>query len=461
MRRIGKRAWVLLLLILVLAGGTALYVRDYARNAHSWVMHPGNGHIYQGSQQLPARGSVVDREGMCLLQLQPQRSYGEDPMVRMSTLHWLGDRAGNIQAPALAHYQSQLSGYDDLNGLYSYSGTGGVMTLTLSHSVQQAALEALGAYKGTVAVYNYKTGELLCAVSTPTFDPDHVPDIAGQPDLYDGVYLNRFTQGVYIPGSIFKVVTTAAALEHADTIAHERFQCTGVLEFGTDKVTCEIPHGTLDLKTAMQRSCNCAYAQVAMLLGQEVLLDYAARFGVLDKLQFDGITTAQGSMDRTELAPVELAWTAIGQHKDQINPCTFLTFIGAVAAGGQGVSPYVVSSISQDGAPVYVASTEQRQRIMSTETALQLQQYMRNNVVNNYGDSHFPGLTVCAKSGTGEVDGDQLSYAMFTGFTMDEAYPLAFIVAVEDAGYGKTVCVPILAQVLAACKEMMDAETVS
>ena len=83
---------------------------------------------------------------------------------------------------------------------------------------------------------------------------------------------------------------------------------------------------------------------------------------------------------------------------------------------------------------------------------------MRNNVATNYGDENFPGLTVCAKSGTGEVGSERRPNAMFTGFVMDEEYPLAFFVAVEDGGYGSQVCVPIISQVLAVCKEVLDAD---
>ena len=93
---------------------------------------------------------------------------------------------------------------------------------------------------------------------------------------------------------------------------------------------------------------------------------------------------------------------------------------------------------------------------MSSQTAQLLQVYLRNNVENIYGDDLFPGLTVCAKSGTAEVGGGRKPNAMFTGYVADEKYPLAFIVAIEDGGYGKQVCVPILSKVLAACKEALD-----
>lgn len=457
MNRIAGRAWALVLIVAILVGGVGFFLYEYLTKSEKWVMHSGNGHIYQGGNQTIALGTVVDRDGEFLLNLAGSRSYATDPALRQATLHWLGDRAGYIHAPALSHYAKEMAGFDVVGGIYGYGGSGGQAMLTLSAKVQKAALEALGDYKGTVAVYNYKTGQLICAVTTPTYDPDNIPDINGDTTgVYDGVYLNRFTQSAYIPGSIFKIVTTAAALEEIGDIRQQTFTCTGTYEFGVDKVTCEWAHGTVDLKTAMMRSCNCAYAQIALQLGAGKLQKYVNQFGVLEKLSFDGITTAAGNIRLENVAPVELAWSAIGQHKDQINPCAFLTFVGAVANGGQGVAPYVVQSVTVGDKLTYAAQPAQMERIMSAETAALLQEFMRNNVVSNYGAENFPGLTVCAKSGTGEVDGDQRSYAMFTGFVMDEAYPLAFIAAVEDAGYGKAVCMPIISKVLSVCKDVLD-----
>ena len=124
--------------------------------------------------------------------------------------------------------------------------------------MQLAALDALGDKKGTVAVYNYKTGEILCAVSTPAFDPENVPDVALDPDRYEGMYLNRFIQSKYTPGSIFKIVTLAAALESVPDILEQTFNCKGSCQIGADIVTCEGKHGKQDLKMAFRNSCNCA-----------------------------------------------------------------------------------------------------------------------------------------------------------------------------------------------------------
>ena len=459
MNRIAGRAWVLLLIVAILFGGVGFFLYEYVHESENWVLHSGSPHVYQGPNQTVAMGTVTDRDGIFLLNLADKRTYNTHAAVRMSTIHWLGDRAGYISAPALTHYAKELIGFNTINGIYHYGGAGGRISLTLSASVQAAALEALGNRKGTVAVYNYKTGELICAVTTPTYDPDNVPDFsADATNAYEGVYLNRFLQSAYIPGSIFKLVTTAAALETISDIQQQTFTCTGTYSFGPDQVTCERAHGTLDLKKAMMRSCNCAYAQIAMQLGWENLEKYVEAYGVTKPVSFDGITTVRGNFSVKNAAAVEVAWSAIGQHKDQINPCAFLMFVGAIAGGGQSAQPYVVQSVTVGGKTTYAASTTAMERIMPQQTAETLAALMRNNVTGHYGQEHFNGLTVCAKSGTGEVGGGKKPNATFTGFVTDEDYPLAFIVCVENAGYGRTVCIPIISKVLAQCKIVLDGE---
>ena len=455
MNRVAGRAGIAMVLVLALLAGLVFFLVEYAVEAGDWVIFPGSPHVYNGGNI--GCGSVTDREGILLLNLNDQRTYAQAEEIRKSTVHWLGDRHGNIDAPALSAYASQLAGYDLLNGIYSYGKTGGEAVLTLSSTVQTAALEAMGSYKGTVGVYNYKTGELLCAVTTPTYDPDNAPNISedttGQ---YEGLYLNRFTQSSYIPGSIFKIVTLAAALETIPDIMEQRFVCRGKYQIGNDTITCDGTHWEQDLKKAFRNSCNCAFAQIAQKLGTQTLQRYVDMFGVTQRVQFDGITTAAGNFDILNTSDVSLAWSSIGQYTDQINPCAFMTFVGAIAAGGKGAQPYLVQKIASDGITTYSADTRQGDRIMSASTAATIRELMAFNVSDKYGSEHFPGLTVCAKTGTAEVGGDKKPNAMIAGFVADEQYPLAFVVTVEDGGYGREICVPILSKVLAACKDVLD-----
>ena len=455
MNRIIGRSKILVIFVLILALGLGFFVGEFFAKADSWVAFPGSPHVYNAGNI--GCGMFADRDGNLLLDLTDGRSYSGNALLDRSMIHWLGDRQGNISAPALSYYAMQIAGFDPVSGVYAYGGTGGMVELTLSARVQMAALEAMKDYTGTIAVYNYKTGELLCAVTTPNFDPDNVPDIAGDTTgMYNGVYVNRFTQATYTPGSIFKIVTAAAALEHIPDIQQQTFTCYGSVSYGVDQVTCEEDHGTLTFREAFSESCNCAFAAIADQLGGEVLERYARQFGVLDSISFDGITTAKGNISAQDAAAVQVAWSAIGQHKDLVNPCAYLNFIGAVAAGGVGKQTYLVESITVGGNSTYESESQTGERIMSKETAETLQEMMRTNVEYYYGDENFPGLTVCAKSGTAEVGGDKKPNAMFTGFVADEEYPLAFIVCIEDGGYGRPVCVPVLAEVLQACKEAMD-----
>lgn len=456
MNRIAGRSGIALLLVLVLVGGLVFFVGEYFLEADDWINAAGSPHVYNGGNI--GCGVVLDREGELLLDISDERTYPESLDLRMSVIHWLGDREGNISAPALPNYSDALSGFDLFNGIYSFSGTGGEAVLTLSAQAQIAAMEALDGYKGTVAVYNYKTGEILCAVSAPSYDPDDVPDILGDDSgEYEGAYLNRFTQVSYVPGSIFKILTTAAALESISAIEDRIFVCEGSLYVDGNEVTCGRVHGEQTLAEAMTNSCNCAYAEIALELGADTMEEYVDQFELTKSIQFDGITTEEGYFDLENATDPEIAWSGIGQHHDAVNPCRFLTFMGMIAGGGSAAEPYLVEEVSADGSTTYRAKTHSTGRLMTSVTAEKLQNLMRNNVIDSYGDENFPGLTVCAKSGTAEM-GEGQDNAMFAGFLLDEEYPLAFFAAVEDGGYGRYTCVPIISQVLEACKEVLDRE---
>lgn len=455
MNRVASRAGITVLIALLLVAGLGFFVAEYVTEASQWVTFPGSPHVYSGGNI--GCGSVVDSEGTLLLDLENGRTYADSKAIRKATVHWLGDRYGSISAPAVADHAADLAGFDLLNGVYAYGDASGVARLTLSSKVQTAALEAMGSKKGTVAVYNYKTGQIICAVTTPSYDPDNVPDVAADTEgKYEGMYVNRFTQSTYIPGSIFKVVTLAAALEEFSDAQDMQFKCTGSLKLEGGTITCESNHGNQSLKKAFRNSCNCAFAQLALKIGAEKMEMYAQRFGILESIHFDGIETAAGNYQAVGGNEADIGWSGVGQYNDQINPCAYLNFIGAIAGGGKGAQPYVVESVKVGDSETYGARTQIGKTVVSQETARIVTEYMRNNVKNNYGDSNFPGLTVCAKTGTAEVGGDKKPNAMLTGFVADGNYPLAFIVCVEDGGYGAKVCLPIASQVLEACVEVMD-----
>ena len=455
MNRVAARGGIVLLFVLILVAGLCFFVFEYVTQADSWVTFSGSPHVYNGGNI--GCGTVTDTDGVLLLDMNSGRTYASAQELRAATVHWLGDRKGSINAPALSTYAAHLAGFEVLNGVYAYGNTSAKAQLSLSAKVQMAALEAMGDYKGTIGVYNYQTGALLCAVTTPTFDPDNVPDISedttGQ---FDGMYVNRFIQSSYAPGSIFKIVTLAAALEAIPDIQEQKFTCKGSYQIGADTITCDGKHWNQNLKQAFRNSCNCAFAQIAQQLGAQTLMRYVDQFNITDSIAFDGVTTAVGKYDVTQTSEVSLAWSSIGQFTDLVNPCAYMTFVGAIAAGGKGVQPYLIERIMSGGITTYHADALKGERLMSAATAQTVAEFMGFNVTDKYGSDNFPGMTVCAKTGTAEVGGDKKPNAVFTGFVKDEQYPLAFIAIVEDGGYGREICVPIMSKVLAACKEALD-----
>lgn len=451
MNRVASRALIVLVLVVGLLGGTVFFVAEYAMKSGNWVMAAGSPHVDEDTGI--SLGFVTDANDRVLVELGAKRLYSADLLIRRSTLHWVGDRSGNIPSGIVTHYTKELVDYSALTGTYHYGDTAGQLKLTLDADVQAAAQKAMGELVGTVAVINYQTGEILCAVSTPNYDPDDMPDIASDTTgAYEGVFVNRFIRAKYIPGSIFKIVTTAVALECIADIQEQTFVCEGKYPVGNGEVTCEDVHGTQTLKEAFCNSCNCAYAQITLQLGKENMNRYVSQFGITEAVSFDGLNTVKGNYDVSQAGSESFAWSGIGQYTDQINPCSYLQFVAAIANDGVAMQPYVVQQVRVGAEQTYQATPQKDGRIMSESTAQVLREYMANNVVTKYGTWNFPQLSVCAKSGTGEVGGDKKPNAMFTGFLTDTGLPLAFIACVENGGYGASTCMPVLNQVLQACK---------
>ncbi len=449
MKKVSGRAIFPLILAIVLLAGTVLLCVRYFAKADEWVTFSGSPHVYTG---VNLDGGVVnDRDGTLLLDSTDGRTYSADAVTRTATMHLLGDRYGYIQAPLLGSFADDMIGFDKINGLYGAEGTEANAALTLSAAAQTAAYQALGNYHGTVGVYNYKTGEILCAVTSPSYDPDNMPDVdADTSGAYDGVYVNRFFQAAYTPGSIFKIVTLAAAIETVPDWENLTFTCEGKTIIGGQEIICEGVHGTITLKQALAHSCNVAFGELAGKVGTKALMEYAEKLGLTESFECDGIPVKAGTVDLKDADAGDLAWAGIGQYTDQVNALTFMRAMGRIAGGGTGAEPYLMAKITRGEKTAYEAKTETSSRALKAETAAKLTEYLRNNVATMYGDWQFGGLNVCAKSGTAEHEGETAD-AMFAGFCVDENCPLAFVVFVENGGSGSAVAAPIAAKVLQVC----------
>ena len=454
MKKVSGRAIFPLILAIVLLAGTVLLCVRYFAKADEWVTFSGSPHVYTGVNL--DGGVVTDRDGTLLLDSTDGRTYSADAVTRTATMHLLGDRYGYIQAPLLGSFADDMIGFDKINGLYGAEGTEANAALTLSAAAQTAAYQALGNYHGTVGVYNYKTGEILCAVTSPSYDPDNMPDVdADTSGAYDGVYVNRFFQAAYTPGSIFKIVTLAAAIETVPDWESLTFTCEGKTIIGGQEIICEGVHGTITLKQALAHSCNVAFGELARKVGTKALMEYAEKLGLSESFECDGIPVKAGTVDLKDADAGDLAWAGIGQYTDQVNALTFMRAMGRIAGGGTGADPYLMAKITRGEKTAYEAKTETSSRALKAETAAKLTEYLRNNVATMYGDWQFGGLNVCAKSGTAEHEGETAD-AMFAGFCVDENCPLAFVVFVENGGSGSAVAAPIAAKVLQVCAAAMN-----
>ena len=439
MKQLGYRALMVLCFVALLAGGTLLFCGRYVADGADWAASKVNSGVYENGRL--RSGAVYDRSGVLLYDA-ASGAYAEDKTVRKATLHLVGDRVGNIASSALKSMADELVGFSPITGTAS---GGSDLTLTVDAGLCAAAYEALDGKKGAIALCNYKTGEILCSVSTPTFDPENPPDNVEGNSKYEGVYINRVFGGLYAPGSTFKIVTAAAALEQLPDVESRSFHCDGSLTVGDQKITCPYAHGDMDLAGAMAKSCNGVFAALAAELGSGTLQEYFDAAGLSAGMTVSDIRTAAGSFTAAE-SEGDTGWSGVGQYQDLVNPAGMLRLVSAIANGGKA-----------PGLRLTKASGESFALAWEQSTCTRLKELLRSDVVNGYGQEQFGELAVCAKSGTAEVGEGKRPHAWFVGFVDDETLPLAFVVVVENGGSGAKVAGGAAAKLLAAAAKTLTA----
>lgn len=449
MKKIERRTLVCLALALCLAAGMCVFIGKYLLYGGSWASSAFNRHLYNTDGQL-ASGTVLDRDGDVLSTVTEdgKRTYYDNVDVRKATLHAVGDLQGNIGTGALNAFADQLTGYSLLNGAFG-ADAGSDLYLTIDARYNYEAYQALGGHAGTVAVYNYKTGEILCMVSAPSYDPLNVPADIETNDRYKGAYINRFLSSTFTPGSIYKTVTLMAALEEIPDLAQRTWTCEGSVQIGEETIICSGTHGQQDIGDAFANSCNVAFAQIAAELGADTLQKYTEQAGLTDSYSVNGLPTASGTFQWDGITDGQLGWAGVGQGQDQVNPCAMMVYMGAIASGGKAAEPYLIEkSVSALGLPSLPHFTRKTGRLIASDTAATMADMMAENVQKTYGASRFPNMDICAKSGTAEVGEGKTPHAWFTGFLRGEDTPYAFIVLVENGGGGSAVAGTVASRVL-------------
>ncbi len=447
MKKIENRAVVCLLLALALAAGMVFFLFRYLTQGGDWASSAFNRHLYNTQGQLTA-GTVLDRDGDVLSSAQDgKRTYYDSETVRKATLHAVGDLQGNVGAGALNAFAGRLTGWNLFNGAFG-ADRGGELTLTIDARYNYEAYQALNGRAGTVAVYNYKTGEILCMVSAPSYDPLHVPEDIETNDRYKGAYVNRFLSSAFTSGSVYKTVTLTAALETIPDIESRTWNCAGSVQIGEETIVCSGVHGEQDIAAAFANSCNAAFASIAVELGADTLRKYTEKAGLTASYNIDGLASARGSFDWA-LDDGRLGWAGVGQDKDLVNPCALMVYMGAIAGGGKAAEPYLILKTRNGlGLPSLPHWTRRTGALIDPATAEKLADLMAGNVEKTYGKSRFPNMDLCAKSGTAEVGEGEAPHAWFAGFLRNEDAPLAFVVLVEHGGGGSAVAGGVAGRVL-------------
>ena len=425
MKRILKRSTLILVFTLLFIGGASFFCVELVFNADDWANQPYNAHI-SGNGGLEQAGAVYDRNGTVLAKTQgTDRVYNENYSVRVGLLHTVGDNSLNISTAVQSKYRSQLTGYSLIWGLNMPQSlrTSHDITLTVDANASAAAYDALSAYgkQGACVVYDYKTGEVISSVSTYSYDPEAPPEINEDNEHeYEGVYLDHVLSSSYTPGSIFKLVTAAAAIENIPDLFERTWYCEGHEDIGGAEVRCVDgeAHGTLDFYGALEHSCNIVFAELAVELGPEKMTAAAEKMGINLSYEIDDVSTAKGHYDVSKATTNELAWSGVGQYNDEVNPMQMAILCGAIANGGNSVNPTYIKSGTGDLLKMIGLNDTKSRELLKSSTASTLSQSMPSYT--------FGSLSVRAKTGTAEVGDEKSPNAWMVGFSTDEDCPLAF-----------------------------------
>lgn len=438
MRITAKRAAIVYALIAAFLAGVCVFVISLVMNGSEWASNKANRHIYTGGTIVNA-GTIYDINGVVLAKSSDnERAFADDANIRKSVLHVVGDTAGYISTGTHYLYRDVLSGYSKIEGIYNLkrSGTGTDITLNIDSGANKIAYKALGDYNGAVAVYNYKTGQLLCSVSKPTYDIKNKPEDLLTNEKYSGVFLDKVISGIYTPGSIMKIVTAGCAIENIPDIYSRTFECDGKYEATDGTVICNGEHGKQDFQKAMNNSCNCAFAEISIELGAARLKAYAESLGFNNQLYAKEIRLTKSRFDPSSTSKSELGWAGIGQSTTYVNPAHFLALMGAIANGGTGYAP---DRIRSTGTVSQIMGRMPQECVkINPDTAAKLNAILRSNVEDKYGDWKFENLQMCGKTGTAQID-NATSHSWFVGYSQREDLPLAIVCVAEHAGQGSGV----------------------
>ena len=417
-------------------------------------------------EQNVIRGEIYSADGVALAQTLTDEAGNETrkyPAGRIFA-HVVGySTHGRTGIEALANFSLLRSNIfymeKAVSDLQGEKSPGDNVTTTLNYELQLRAFDALGSYDGAVVVIEPETGKILAMVSKPDFDPNRIAaeweDILA--DEENGTLLNRTTQGLYPPGSTFKIVTALEYIrENPDTYASYCYTCGGSLREGDDVINCYhgSKHGQVSLQTSFAKSCNTSFANMGMGFDRVMFADTLHSLLFNQELPLSCVY----NQSRLEIQPDdsngEMMQNAIGQGRTQITPVHLAMITASVANGGVLMKPYLIRHVeSADGTIVKEFSPEPYGALMTAQEADILAGYMKAVVESGTG-TKLSGLsyTAAGKTGSAEFNSQKgESHAWFTGFAPAEDPQIVVTVIIEGAGSGGDYAVPMARRVFDAC----------
>jgi peptidoglycan glycosyltransferase len=462
-----------------LAGGLAYW---QVLEANRLTTDPLNPLVLAAARTAP-RGSIVDRSGNVLARNVPRNGAEQ-----------LREYPYAVAAPVVG-YRSNVFGTAGLERAYDAQLTGLIslrpadellrkfrdqpynpsdLATSLDIELQQKAADLLGSQAGAIVAIEPSTGRVLALVSSPTFDPNAIVDpqtgrryVADLQARADSPLLNRATQGLYVPGSVFKIVTATAGLDSGAIAPTTTFENqpdeydTGFLVEGfrvhdfPRRVQLDHP---LDFYEATEVSSNIWYAHAGLQTGPEALAEYAARLGFGQRIPFD-LPTSPSQVNGGE-GPlfgfrdnVELANASYGQAEVLVTPLQMALVACSVANDGLLMHPKLVDEVrGSDGSVTQIGPSPWVQ-VMSPNAAQVITDAMRLAVEGRFGrefagGAQVPGVPTAGKSGTAELAEGEAPHSWFIGFAPADAPQIAVAVIVEGGGAGAQRAVPIGGQLM-------------
>lgn len=325
----------------------------------------------------------------------------------------------------------------------------GIIT-TLDYNIQKAAYDAMGDLKGAVVAINPKTGEILAMVSKPTYDPSNLEQViedANSGADTESKLLNRAINGIYPPGSVFKTVTLAAALESNPDVVNETFHDTGKIEFADGTSLSNYmnqAHGDINLQMAYRVSSNYVFGTLAIELGNAKLKEVAERFGFNSRINGVGLSISQSSfptLSEDELG--NIAQSGIGQGSVLSTPMQMAIVAATVANDGVLMQPKLVNKIvDKDGNTIKnIDNKALKEDVISSDVANTIKEYMGYLVSNNlYRWPAFEGTNAGGKTGTADYmleDGSEgIPHGWFISVAPLDDPKIAVAVIVEEGENG-------------------------